>query len=87
MRPRERSGSSLLRRRLHVLRGALPHDQSPAVRAFDEPDRLPPDMHIFTSSKQPWVVLLPGTPAVPEYYDRRAYWPAESLERWRALKR
>ena len=26
---------------------------------LDEPDLLPPDIHIFTASKQPWVVL-PG---------------------------
>jgi hypothetical protein len=46
-----------------------------------EPDRLPPDIHIFCASKQPWVVLPPGTPAVAEYYDRKKYWPAESLAR------
>jgi hypothetical protein len=55
------------------------------VGTLDEPDRLPPDIHIFTASKQPWVVLPPDEPAVPEYYDRRAHWPAESLERMRAL--
>ena len=55
------------------------------VGTLDNPDCLPPDIHIFTSSKQPWVVLPPGTPAVPEYYDRRQYWPAESLERREAL--
>jgi hypothetical protein len=51
------------------------------VGTLDEPDRLPPDIHIFTASKQPWVVLPAGMPAVPEYYDRNAYWPKESLER------
>ena len=30
------------------------------VGTLDEPDRLPPDIHIFTSSKQPWVVLPPN---------------------------
>lgn len=55
------------------------------VGTLDEPDRLPPDIHIFTSSKQPWVVLPAGTPAVPEYYDRNVYWPKESLERRAAL--
>jgi hypothetical protein len=50
-----------------------------------EPDRLPPDIHIFTGSKQPWVVLPEGVPAVPEYYSRREYWPAASLERMQAL--
>lgn len=56
------------------------------VGTLDDPDRLPPDIHIFTSSKQPWVVLPPGVPAVPEYYKREDQWPKESLERWRALR-
>jgi hypothetical protein len=55
------------------------------VGTLDDPDRLPPDIHIFTASKQPWVVLPPGTPAVEEYYDSKQYWPQESLERRRLL--
>ena len=55
------------------------------VGTLAEPDRLPPDIHIFTQSKQPWVVLPPGTPAVAEYYDRAQHWPVESLERRAAL--
>ena len=51
------------------------------VGTLDDPDLLPPDIHIFTSSKQPWVQLPPGTPAVPEYYDRSKYWPPDSLAR------
>jgi hypothetical protein len=37
------------------------------------------------TSTQPWVVLPPETPAVPEYYDLNDYWPAESVQRRRAL--
>jgi hypothetical protein len=55
------------------------------VGTMDEPDHLPPNIHIFTDSKQPWVVLPPGTPAVPAFYDRKQYWPAESLVRREAL--
>jgi hypothetical protein len=55
------------------------------VGTLDDPDALSPDIHIFTSSKQPWVVLPEGIPAVPEYYDRKIYWPAESQERRIAL--
>ena len=55
------------------------------VGTLDEPDRLAPDIHIYTSTKQPWVVLPPGTPAVPEYYDRREHWPAASLARRETL--
>lgn len=55
------------------------------VGTLDEPDRLPPDIHIYTASKQPWVVLPPDAVAVPEYYDNTQYWPTESLARLRAL--
>ncbi len=55
------------------------------VGTLDDPDLLPPDVHIFTASKQPWVQLAPGTPAVPEYYDRDQLWPAESLARRAAI--
>jgi hypothetical protein len=56
------------------------------VGTLDEPDRMPPDIHIFTASKQPWVVLPAGAPAVPEYYDLNEYWPAESRERRKILR-
>jgi len=55
------------------------------VGTLDEPARLPPDIHIFTASKQPWVLLPEGTPAVPEYYDRKRYWPAATLARREAM--
>lgn len=55
------------------------------VGTLDDPDRLPPDIHIFTSSKQPWVVIPPDMRAVPEYYDREQCWPVESLARRQAI--
>jgi hypothetical protein len=55
------------------------------VGTLDEPDRLPPDIHIFTASKQPWVVIPPGMPAVAEYYRSADHWPPESLARRAAL--
>ena len=61
--------------------GAGPHVRFVRVGTLDDPDRLPPDIHIFTSSKQPWVVLPEDIPAVPEYYDRKQFWPADSLAR------
>ena len=51
------------------------------VGTLDEPDRLPPDVHIFTASKQPWVVIPAGIPAVPEYYKAAELWPPDSLAR------
>ena len=57
------------------------------VRAgtLDNPDLLSPDVHIFTATKQPWVVLPKGTPAFDEYYEREQLWPAESLLRRQAI--
>ena len=57
------------------------------VGTLDEPARVPPDIHIFTSSKQPWVILPPDAPAVAEYYDLKKMWPPESLTRRDALRR
>lgn len=51
------------------------------VGTLDDPDQFPPDVHIFTSTKQPWVVLPPDTQAVDEYYDTQETWSEESLER------
>ena len=56
------------------------------VGTLDDPDALPPDLHIFTASKQPWVVLPENACAVPEYYRASEHWRAESLAR-RALLR
>jgi hypothetical protein len=57
------------------------------VGTLDEPDQFPPNIHIFTMSKQPWLKLSPEIPAVGEYYRREDYWPEESLARRRALLR
>ncbi|HEY3654754.1 MAG TPA: GFA family protein [Steroidobacteraceae bacterium] len=56
------------------------------VGTLDEPALMPPDIHIYTASKQPWVSLPPGVPAVAEYYRASEYWPKESLERRAALQ-
>ncbi|WP_203073032.1 GFA family protein [Falsiroseomonas ponticola] len=65
--------------------GAGPRFAFLRVGTLEDPDSWPPDIHIFTSSKQPWVVLPHGVPAVPEYYDREELWPAESLARRQAV--
>jgi hypothetical protein len=51
------------------------------VGTLDEPSLAPPNVHIFTASKQPWVVLPAGAPAFPEYYVSSTLWPAASRER------
>jgi hypothetical protein len=55
------------------------------VGTLDEPARFPPDIHIYTASKLPWVRLPEGVPAVPEYYKSSELWPPASLARRRAL--
>ena len=51
------------------------------VGTLEKPDALPPDIHIYTSSKQPWVVLPPDTPAFDTYYDRKVQLSEHALER------
>jgi hypothetical protein len=55
------------------------------VGTLDDPGRLPPDIHIFTASKQRWVVLPSSVPAVEEYYKASELWPSDSLARRAAL--
>ena len=51
------------------------------VGTLDDPSEIPPDVHIYTRSKLPWVTLPAGTAAFPAYYDMKTLWPAESLQR------
>ena len=55
------------------------------VGTLDNPKALPPDVHIFTRSKQPWVGLPDDVLAVEVYYDMQKLWPAESLARRKAI--
>ncbi len=66
------------------------------IGTLDEARALPPDVHIYTRSKQPWVQLTgagvgatTGKPAkvCQEYYDIAALWPQESLARRAAVFR
>ncbi|MDA1074295.1 MAG: GFA family protein [Proteobacteria bacterium] len=53
------------------------------VRAgtLDDPSRCPPDIHIYTMTAQSWLSLPADVPQVAEYYDIKAMWPEESLNR------
>jgi hypothetical protein len=62
----------------------------PALRfvrggTLDDPSELPPDVHIYTRSKQPWVALPASVPAFEEFYALDEVWSAASLERLDAL--
>lgn len=66
--------------------GAGPLIRFVRVGTLDEPDRLPPDIHIFTACKQPWLVLHDGVPSVPEYYDPKTVWSDDAQARYRVLQ-
>jgi hypothetical protein len=55
------------------------------VGTLDDPAALPPDVHIFTRSKLPWMVLPEGVPAFEVYYETETLWPQASLDRRRAV--
>jgi hypothetical protein len=55
------------------------------VGTLDDPQALPPDVHIYTRSKLPWVTLPAGVPTFEAYYSSKDLWPAASLERRRAV--
>jgi hypothetical protein len=51
------------------------------VGTLDDPDRFPPDVHIYAESKQPWVQLPADAELIGDFYDPKQVWPAESLQR------
>lgn len=51
------------------------------VGTLDDPDRVPPNIHIYTASKQPWLVLPQDVLAFSDYYVREDIWPQKSLDR------
>jgi hypothetical protein len=53
---------------------------------MDEPARCPPDVHIFTSTRLPWVMLPPDAVAFPEFYELEKVWSPESLQRRRIMR-
>lgn len=55
------------------------------VGTLDNPDIMPPDVHIYTCSKQPWVCLPEGAKVADTFYKYEETWSPESLDRRRAL--
>ena len=66
--------------------GAGPSILFVRVGTLQQPHLLPPDIHIYTSTRLPWVTIPDAARAVPEYYDPKEIWPAESLARFRAAR-
>ena len=54
--------------------------------SLDAASEVEPDIHIFTESKLPWVVIPEHALAVPQYYRASEVWPEESLARFRKAR-
>jgi hypothetical protein len=48
---------------------------------LDDTGEIQPAAHIFTRTKQPWLILPSNVPSFEFNYDRNEVWPAESLDR------
>jgi hypothetical protein len=51
------------------------------VGTLDDGHRLSPDVHCYTESKHPWVVIPAGVPTFAQGYDPSAAWSAEAQRR------
>lgn len=61
--------------------GLRKHIRFIRVGTLDDPDQFPPDVHIYTSSKQPWVTLPENDPRVERFYEFSTTWSPASLKR------
>ncbi len=57
------------------------------VGTLDNPNLAPPDIHVFTATRQDWVLLPDGVPSVAEFYDYPDYWRPDALARRAAALR
>ena len=81
--PKDRPMPDMPHRAVEQLRGrrATPFASCASERSTS-PIGCRPTFTSSPASKQPWVALAPGIPAVPEeYYRASEYWPKASLER------
>lgn len=69
-----------------LLRGLRDRVRFLRVGTLDDPDQMPPYVHIFTCSKQPWIILPEQDPQVDVFYVIEEIWSAKSLERLATLK-
>lgn len=52
------------------------------VGTLDNPNLCPPDIHIYTSTKQSWLELGDTVAKVEEFYRRNEFWPETSVRRY-----
>lgn len=56
------------------------------VGTLDDQSVMAPDVHIYTSTRRPWVHLADGVPVFDAFYDPRVTWPAEVMGRYQAAR-
>ena len=61
--------------------GSGPKFRFVRMGTLENPEDFPPDVHIFTSTKLPWLKLPENVPAFPEFYRRSEVWREDSLRR------
>ena len=56
------------------------------VGTLDDPSALPPDAHIYTRSKQPWLQLPDDGTVHESSYSLRSVWTPEAIARLKAVR-
>src|SRR4051795_7480997 len=59
--------------------GRRPYLRFVRATTLDDRNALPPDVHIFTRSKLPWVGLPAEVPAFEIFYEMDKVWPPEAM--------
>lgn len=56
------------------------------VGTLDAPDIAPPDLHIYTGTRQAWLALPPDARAFEAFYDPAVEWSEQARQRYRAAQ-
>jgi hypothetical protein len=57
------------------------------VGTLDNPSSCPPEIHIYTSSKQSWFELSETAVKFEGFYRRSDVWPEDSVRRYRSVNK
>lgn len=55
------------------------------VGTLDDPAKCPPDVHIYTDTKQPWVQIPEGHQVETEFYDIPSTWSPDNFKKLRKM--
>lgn len=65
----------------YYMRGLRERIRFLRVGTLDDPSLFPPDVHIFTTTKQPWFNIPEGQTVVDEFYDIPTVWSSDNLKK------